>query len=35
MAKDNFNIIFFELDNNACPVQSFLDSLDDKMAIRL
>ena len=35
MAKDNFNIIFFELDNDACPVQSFLDSLDDKMAAKM
>ena len=35
MSKDNFNIIFFELDNDACPVQSFLDSLDDKMAAKM
>ena len=35
MAKDNFNIIFFELDNESCPVQEFLDSLDDKMAAKM
>ena len=35
MSKDNFNIIFFELDNDACPVQSFLDSRDDKMAAKM
>ena len=35
MSKDNFNIIFFELDNNTCPVQDFLDSLDDKMAAKM
>ncbi len=35
MAKDNFNIIFFELDSGICPVQEFLDSLDDKMAAKL
>jgi len=35
MIKDNFNIIFFELDNKTCPVQEFLDSLDDKMAAKI
>ncbi len=35
MNKDNFNIIFFELDRGLCPVQEFLDSLDDKMAAKL
>ncbi len=35
MSKDNFNIIFFELDNKTCPVQDFLDSLDDKMAAKM
>ncbi|MCR5559450.1 MAG: type II toxin-antitoxin system RelE/ParE family toxin [Schwartzia sp.] len=35
MLKDNFNIIFFELDNKTCPVQEFLDSLDDKMAAKI
>jgi len=35
MPKDNFNIIFFELDNETCPVQQFLDSLDDKMAAKM
>ena len=32
---DNFNIIFFELSDNECPVQEFLDSLDDKMAAKV
>ncbi len=35
MAQDNFNIIFFELDENHCPVQDFLDSLDNKMAAKI
>lgn len=35
MAKDNFNIIYFELDSSTCPVQEFLDSLDNKMAAKL
>lgn len=32
--KDNFDIIFFETDDE-CPVQDFLDSLEDKMAARV
>ncbi len=32
--KDNFDIIFFEIDDE-CPVQDFLDSLDDKMAAKV
>lgn len=32
---DNFEIIFFELDNDSCPVQDFLDSLNDKMAAKV
>ena len=32
--KDNFDIIFFELDDE-CPVQDFLDSLGDKMAAKV
>ena len=35
MSKDNFNIIFFELDSHTCPVQDFLDSLDDKIAAKM
>jgi len=33
--KDNFDIIFFELNEEECPVQDFLDSLDDKMAAKV
>ncbi len=32
--KDIFDIIFFEIDDK-CPVQDFLDSLDDKMAAKM
>lgn len=32
---DNFQIIFFELDDDNCPVQEFMDSLDDKMAAKV
>lgn len=35
MGQDNFNIIFFELDESHCPVQDFLDSLDNKMAAKI
>lgn len=35
MGQDNFNIIFFELDETHCPVQDFLDSLDNKMAAKV
>ena len=35
MSKDNFNIIFFEPAPGTCPVQEFLDSLDDKMAAKM
>ncbi len=35
MSTDNFNILFFELDDKTCPVQDFLDSLDDKMAAKM
>ncbi|MBQ1868436.1 type II toxin-antitoxin system RelE/ParE family toxin [Selenomonas sp.] len=35
MSRDNFNIIYFELDSSTCPVQEFLDSLDDKMAAKM
>ena len=31
-SSPNFEIIFFELSDTDCPVQEFLDSLDDKMA---
>ena len=33
--KDNFEIIFFEINKGECPVQDFLDSLDDKMAAKV
>mgnify|MGYP002625488697 CR=1 FL=1 len=33
--EDNFDIIFFELSEDECPVQDFLDSLDDKMAAKV
>lgn len=35
MGQDNFNIIFFEFDETHCPVQDFLDSLDNKMAAKI
>ena len=35
MGQDNFNIIFFELDETHCPVQDFLDLLDNKMAAKI
>lgn len=35
MKKGSFDIIFFELPDHHCPVQEFLDSLDDKMAAKL
>ena len=35
MEQDNFEIEFFEKDDATCPVQEFLDSLDDKMAAKV
>ena len=32
---DNFQIIFFELDDDNCLVQEFMDLLDDKMAAKV
>jgi len=33
--QDNFEIEFFEKDDHSCPVQEFLDALDDKMAAKV
>lgn len=30
-----FNVIYFEIDGKQCPVQEFLDSLNDKMAAKM
>ncbi len=35
MEQDNFLIEFFQLDDQSCPVQEFLDLLDDKMAAKV
>ena len=34
-SSPSFEIIFFELSDTDCPVQEFLDSLDDKMAAKM
>lgn len=30
----HFTVQFFEKDDGSCPVESFLDSLDDKVAAK-
>lgn len=34
VAMLNFTVQFFEKDDGSCPVEDFLDSLDDKMAAK-
>lgn len=33
--KRNFDVMLYETSNGDCPVQDFLDSLDDKMAAKM
>lgn len=35
MAKAEFDVMLYETSNGDCPVQDFLDSLDDKMAAKM
>lgn len=35
MPDEKFNVLLYEKDNGDCPVQDFLDSLDDKMAAKV
>ncbi len=34
-SRDNFEILFFELENGVCPVEDFLNELDVKMAAKI
>lgn len=32
---ENFDIVFFELDNGDCPIREYLDSVDVKMRAKI
>ena len=35
MPKEKFDVLLYEKSNGDCPVQDFLDSLDNKMAAKM